>query len=233
MGQLWPAVRASAALQAALLLLSTSEPMRLLLPFPTSWLLFPTAACLLGIWNPGFYVHSLLRVLCRPITLCTRPVLPWAMSVVTLPTAHPLTLPSGCSLGASAPRASPALLACPFESDRIVFRPFLRFVNIISNSSPGFSSPRNLPLPSERSVWALCQDPADHPAQRSMRVQGEPGGLQFPDPPVSPRLAPLSCLLLASSRQLCVHVPHSASRRWEALVQNCEKPDTLPSPSWG
>lgn len=66
MGQLWPAVRASAALQAALLLLSTSEPMRLLLPFPTSWLLFPTAACLLGIWNPGFYVHSPLRALCRP-----------------------------------------------------------------------------------------------------------------------------------------------------------------------
>lgn len=67
--------------------------------------------------------------------------------------------------GSSAPRPSPDLCACPFESDLIVFRPFLRFVNIISDSSPVFSSPRGSP-PCHPST--ARQDLAAHPP--------EPGG---------------------------------------------------------
>lgn len=125
-------------------------------------------------------------------------VLPTADDGSALPPACLAALPSGCSpstrLGRFAFRPSPALGTCPFELYLIVFRPFLRFVNIISYSSPVFPSTCSFPPSSECSAWALCQAPA---AQHSpgMAGLGASRGTPSPDLIVSPWLISLSCQL--------------------------------------
>lgn len=158
--------------------------MRFLLFSPKFQLLFQASAWLLGIWK-----QLLLTQITAPAehvlpegstplhALFIHLGLSWDLmlnsdKLLLLPTAEPGSVLPSCPFGSLALQPVALCLlgrfpSCPSPAlvllnlYLIVFRPFLRFVNIISNSSLVFPGTRSLPPSSECSTWALCQVPDD------------------------------------------------------------------------